>query len=809
MKKLFLVIATLLCAANVWSAYRVEVGSLFYILDETNKTASVTKPYGKDIKEYYAGEVSIPSSITYDSETYTVTSVGNYAFEGAVNLTSIEIPTTIKRFYDINVFKGCDKLVKVNYLGTIDDWVQISFDFYTSNPTYFSKNLYIKGELVVDAKIESSIINKAVFENCLCIKSVEIGEEVASIDGSAFEGCSNIVSVKWNPKKAPCDTGVAQRFFSDARESIESFVFGDKVEEIPEGLCVGMKKLKEITIPKSVTSIGGVVFVGCSGLTSMIIPDNVTSLGNYSFDECTSLASLVIGDNVKTVVLGDCIGLKSIVVGESVEKINLSGCTSLEKIEWNAINYTEEIRLAKFISKLSSVVFGDKVKHIPASFFSQLNYLNESLNISEITIPESVISIGEDAFYGCENLTKVNYLGTVDKWVEIDFVDEYSNPITVSKFYIKNKLVEEVELTSASRVKNLAFYKCASLKSLKIGDTVESIGENAFYGCTGLNFVEIGSGVQKIEENAFEKSSSINSIVWGARKCECSEPFDSSSPSVKSFVFKEGVEEIPDLLCLFMGGIQEIVIPKSVTSVQSHSFPKDGALRTVVWNAKNCSDISRPLFSRMLLDEEGKMDHVITNKTITSFSFGDEVEYIPTNLCYGIENIEKINVPSSVQTIGEKAFYGCKSLYDVTIGEGVKEIGDSAFYNCVNIEKVTSYPVSVPKVNDGMFNASMINGYHYAILYVPCSSMKEYRKNIVFGKFKIIRCTDGTEQDIVDITEILSDANITISEGKILCEGKELSIYNIKGQDVTSLNGALPAGVYVLQIGEERVKVRM
>ena len=111
MKKLFLVITALLCAANVWCA-RVEIGSLYYILDETNKTASVTEPLGKDAKEYYIGEVSIPSSITYNSETYTVTSVGNYAFEGAVNLTSIEIPTTIKRFYNVNVFKGCDKLLK-------------------------------------------------------------------------------------------------------------------------------------------------------------------------------------------------------------------------------------------------------------------------------------------------------------------------------------------------------------------------------------------------------------------------------------------------------------------------------------------------------------------------------------------------------------------------------------------------------------------------------------------------------------------------------------------------------------------------
>lgn len=800
MKKLFLVITALLCAANVWCA-RVEIGSLYYILDETNKTASVTRPLGKDAKEYYIGEVSIPSSITYKSETYTVTSVGNYAFDGAVNLTSIEIPTTIKRFYNVNVFKGCDKLVKVNYLGTIDDWVQISFDFYTSNPTYFSKNLYIKGELVVDAKIESSIINKAVFENCLCIKSVEIGEDVASIDGSAFEGCRNITSIKWNAKKAPLHTGVGNNFFNDASENVESFVFGDKVEELPNALCQGMKKLNEVNIPKSVTSIGAGVFAECSGLTSIIISDNVTSLGGYSFDECSSLASVIIGNNVKSVVLGDCIGLKSIVVGESVENIDFSDFLSLEKIEWNAINYKNTFNSAALSSQVSSVVFGDKVKNIPARFFFRLK------SLKELVIPESVDSIGEYAFYECENLGKVNYLGTADKWAEIDFVNKYSNPISVSNFYIKDELVEDVELTSASQVKDFAFYNCTSLKSLKIGDTVETIGENAFYGCTGLNFVEIGINVQKIEENAFAGSNSINSVVWGARACECTKPFDSSASTVKSFVFKEGVEEIPDLLCANLGGVQEVLIPKSVTNVAVHSLPGDGALKTVVWNAKKCADMSRPRFSDSSLNADGSIYRIYPNKSITSFTFGDEVEYIPKNLCYAIESVEKINIPNSVQKIGEKAFYGCKSLYDVTIGEGVKEIGDSAFYNCVNIEKVTSYPVSVPKVNDGMFNASMINGYHYAMLYVPCASFDEYCNDPVFGKFKIVRCTDGSKQEILDIEEYLSDANITISEGKILCEDKELSIYNTKGQDVTSLNGALPAGVYVLQIGEDRVKV--
>ena len=428
--------------------------------------------------------------------------------------------------------------------------------------------------------------------------------------------------------------------------------------------------------------------------------------------------------------------------------------------------------------------------------------------LTSIDIPSTITTFLANPFDGCDALVKVNYLGTIDEWVQINFEQRRSNPLCVSKnLYIKDNLVEEVELTSASQVKSFAFYNCTSLKSLKIGDTVESIGENAFYGCTGLNFVEIGSNVQKIEENAFAGSDSINSVVWGPRACECTKPFDSSASTVKSFVFKEGVEEIPDLLCANLGGVQEVLIPKSVTNVAVHSLPRDGALKTVVWNAKKCADMSRPRFSDSSLNADGSIYRIYPNKSITSFTFGDEVEYIPKNLCYAIESVEKINIPNSVQKIGEKAFYGCKSLYDVAIGEGVTEIGDSAFYNCVNIEKVTSYPVSVPKVNDGMFNASMINGYHYAMLYVPCASFDEYCNDPVFGKFKIVRCTDGSKQEILDIEEYLSDANITISEGKILCEDKELSIYNTKGQDVTSLNGALPAGVYVLQIGEDRVKV--
>ena len=124
--------------------------------------------------------------------------------------------------------------------------------------------------------------------------------------------------------------------------------------------------------------------------------------------------------------------------------------------------------------------------------------------LSEVTIPNSVTSIGKEVFYSCSGLTKVNYLGTIDKWVEFDWDNSNNNPTYYAKdLYINNELLTDVKITTADSIKNYAFYNCQSIKSVEFGESVTSIGSSAFYGCDKLKKV---TAYPTTVPNAYENS---------------------------------------------------------------------------------------------------------------------------------------------------------------------------------------------------------------------------------------------------------------------------------------------------------------
>ena len=156
------------------------------------------------------------------------------------------------------------------------------------------------------------------------------------------------------------------------RVYIEDF---DKLEVIYYTTFSGCTGLTSVTLPKSLTSIGGNAFYGCSDLTSITIPDKVTSIGPNAFEDCTGLTSVNIGNSVTRIgsdAFYNCIGLTSVTIPNSVTSIGdwaFTGCTGL----------------------------------------------------TSVTIPNSVTWIGSDAFYRCPNL-KIIYVENINKFKKIKFL---------------------------------------------------------------------------------------------------------------------------------------------------------------------------------------------------------------------------------------------------------------------------------------------------------------------------------------------------------------------------------------------------
>jgi len=162
-----------------------------------------------------------------------------------------------------------------------------------------------------------------------------------------------------------------------------------------------------VSIPNSVTSIGGRAFSGCSGLTSVSIPNSVTSIGDGAFVNCTGLTSVSIPNSVKSIgnmAFQSCTGLTSVIIPDSVTSIGGSafhGCTGLTSVSIS--NSVTSIGKWAFCgcSGLTSVSIPDSVTSIGDGAFSGCT------GVTNVSLGNSVTSIGDGAFFGCPNLKEV------------------------------------------------------------------------------------------------------------------------------------------------------------------------------------------------------------------------------------------------------------------------------------------------------------------------------------------------------------------------------------------------------------------
>ena len=397
-------------------AYSFKVNGIYYNISGSN--AIVT--YGSSnyyTGGSYSGNVTIPSTVTNNGTTYTVTgissnafykcpqltgvslpssltSIGNYAFAFCDNLTGITIPSLVTTIGN-NAFEYCDNLssIVVNSENTKYD-SRNSCNAIIATAT--NKLLYGCKNTVIPNTVTS--IESWAFEKRRGLTLITIPSSVKSIGRCAFRGCPDLVSAS----------------VPGSLTSIESSIFCD---------C---PKLKYVTLGYGLTQISSSMFSGCESLTSITIPSTVTTIDYWAFEACKSLTSINIPASVTRIEPASfkaCTGLTSISVqnGNTVYD-SRNGCNGIIETATNTL------------------IAGCKTTVIPSSV-TTISYAFIGFdNITDIVIPNSVTNIGEQAFSFCSNLANVTM----------------SNSVT--------------------RIQDYAFLGCVSLKSIEIPASVQYIG---------------------------------------------------------------------------------------------------------------------------------------------------------------------------------------------------------------------------------------------------------------------------------------------------------------------------------------------
>ena len=661
LRTILLTFAALVCS-TVASAYNFEADGIYYnITNKTTLTVEVT--YETTKYNSYSGNVTIPSTVTHNSTTYTVTSIGHSAFQDCSSLTSITIPESIT-WIGGSVFKNCSSLTSITIPKGVTSWI--------------GSNAFYKCSSLASITIPEGVaaIDDWAFYGCTSLTSITIPASVTTINLYAFQDCSNLTSVTFS-ENSKLMTIKNSAFYRCS--SLGSITLPEGVTSVGEHAFSGCSSLTSTTIPASVTTIGGAAFRDCTGelfvncnipslnntmyhgvfggskFTKVTIGDNVSSIGSYAFNGC-SFTSITIPENVVS-------------IGDNVFK----GCSSLTSITFPEDSKLASIGGAAFrdCSSLTSITIPEGVTSIgDYAFYSCTNLASVTIpedskltsigtyafgscrSLASITIPENVVSIGEYAFSYCSLLTSI----TIPENSQL-------TSIGYSAFRECSSLTSITLPEGVTSIGDATFYRCSNLSSISIPENSQltSIGGSAFYHCSSLTSIAIPEGVTSIGSGAFDTCSSLSSITI---------PENSQLTSIGSSAFYQ------------CSSLTSIAIPESVTSIGSSAFQNCWYLTSIT---------------------------IPTNSKLTSIgvsAFRDCVRLVGT-----------INLPGGITSIEDRTFSGCSSLTSITIPESVTSIGDGAFSD---VKEVFLKPTTPPE----LISSFLISDY--TILNVPAGAYDDY-----------------------------------------------------------------------------------
>lgn len=609
---------------------------------------------------------------------------------------------------------------------------------------------------VTELSIPSSVKVIGSFYNCPDLHTLTLAEGVESIGSYVFCYASirslHIPSTLKNIGEEAFVENAALESITVAEGNTKYKNVGDTLIEAETKTLRLIGKNAQIPDDGSVERIGGRAFAG-STHTSVVLPESIVYVDRMAFANCSSLTEIVIPKNVEfnpdsvfyntngiTKVTAPAHVLSIVCKADVIEELTITG----DSMGWSNKSFEN--------SAISKLLICEGVKSLVSSFpgtFSRCNNLTsvslpDSLieigdsafahcaNLRTVRLGSSIETIGREAFRGCSNLQTVENMPSTIKFVgeyafdntaitgsELDdgyFLGNDDNPrvyLVKPKFsgteYTVNASVKIIGSNAFNGLKNLSAvtlpegvmqisngaFNGSGITEIEIPDTVTYIGSSAFAYCEKLTNANIPQGITKLRDYTFEYCKSLQSVSLPASLKAIYSSCFMQCTSLTEIILPEGVDDIEEAFD-YCSSLTKISIPSTLTVISAEWFEGCNSITDIIVAQDN------PVYSGQggcLIEKVSKtlvlggIGAVIpSDGTVTSI--GD--------YAFAYRNLTSIEIPANITIIGKNAFFRCDQLTEVTLNEGLVEIGRYAFWKDENLESII-IPSTVTRIGGSAF----------------------------------------------------------------------------------------------------------
>ena len=690
-----------------------------------------------------------------------VTSIGRSAFSGCSNLTNITIPDSVTSIGE-RAFYNCSSLASITIPDSVTSIGEYAFSYSNSlisitmgnRVTSIGSHAFWYCTSLESIEVPSGVtsigdyafgscsnltsitmpdritsIEDGTFNSCCRLRVITIPSSISSIGNGAFSDCGSLYVIHNNSDLkfdigsdshgniAKCaimiynkdgsvlyresEDGVPYYITNDGfvfkvdsgNYILTSYIGNEETVTLPLNVngnaysIYHMRGIKNVIIPEGITSISASAFESCSSLKSIKLPDSLISIGKNAFDTCTNLKSITIPKGVRDIdkkaldrnsleelkvdeenpkyhSINNCIietdsktlvfGCKNSIIPSdgSVTEIGdyaFFGCEGLK-----SISIPDSVRTigddAFYCYGLSEITIGNGVTYIGAWAFTGCSF-------TSIKLPEKLETIGDNAFIFCRNLVEINIPDSVvsigggalkgcDNLKKISVNSNERFEFSEGIFWNKTNgiiicVIKDITVANIPygvvSISSQAFADCKNLVSVSIPNSVMYIEDAAFSGCEALEKVDMQYGVTRIGNSAFSHCNSLKSIV-----------------------LPDSVEYISDYAFQHCGNLKSITIPKSVAGI-------------------GVQVVEGTDLEEIIVDKDNPKYHSAGNCLIEKQS---------KTLIFGCKN-SIIPDDGTVTSIWREAFSHCEGLVNVAIPDCITDIDGSAFAYCRGIASIT------------------------------------------------------------------------------------------------------------------------